>query len=1081
MFVAAQGLSFQRINSGTKTNIRAIKIGLSDGKPYFLTDRIYAVRGTEIKRTDMPVPGNIGGFVPFSEKECWFSVNLNTNNSALYHYKAGHAVPVATPLSNQIDYLQFYAPHRGFVAGSNEMYFFENNRFFPFHPTPPGFFPSRVFFKDSSNGWLLDDQAFLIRYQQAKYQKIVLDQPVKDFCFSSLEEGYALSGDRLYKITGLKTSLLLKDPRLLATTSLARLKNGHLVLVGRSGTVLEYSNGRLYPYQLPYPNDLGSVAVSEDGGLWVGGTNGALYYSGPERFSPYKESAVGFTAKALIPYAIPLDGEYGVAIADFNGDRKPDIYAVRIFEQNRFYINRNQKGKDSFFTEEAVLRNALGLDNPLKNSPFGNLKLGIGAADVDNDGDPDIYLCFLNGPNKLLINKGNGYFRNVSAQKLRASEDMNRSNAAVFADVDQDGDLDLFVTSEYGTNRLFENDGTGHFKDITATSGLASQKGGMCASFGDINQDGLPDLCVSFWYPSNKLYVNQSKKGRIFFKDITALTDLAQAPPAKSNGVSFADVNNDGHLDLFIANRNTPNKLYINDGNGVFKDKTTQYFEEETFVSYGASFADFDLDGYQDLYLANVGGNVLYKNMGGRYFMDVTSEYGAGMIGYCTGSATGDIDGDGDPDLYVANYINGNSQLFVNDLDNQSFIKFSLQGVLSNRDAIGAKIWLFKKLPGTGQQQLMGYREVNGGNGYASISDKEVIFGCDTTAQYFALIKFPSTPDTIRLEHLNFGTSYLIKELEGLRAFFIELQKSFVSFFKNRENHPEQLKFLFLALVLTGYCAFFKKPRSAKPVRRMAVALIFLAAMGLNLFFLYQWPGPSYFIAPIVALSLLIVFHLFMARYLLVRLSAREKQRLREKLSRDLHDDLASTLGSISIYSETLRTAGTETQKKTAALPAKIAHLSQAALNSVSDIIWMTSPKNDTLESLISKLHLMMQELLTDNGIHYTSQLQIGQSSAMLPENLRNNVFLILKEAAHNIVKHSKASKVVFAVQASPATCRISLTDDGAGFDPLQVEKNRPGGNGLPNMKKRASESGIEFNISSGEKKGTEISLRFKI
>ena len=116
---------------------------------------------------------------------------------------------------------------------------------------------------------------------------------------------------------------------------------------------------------------------------------------------------------------------------------------------------------------------------------------------------------------------------------------MNRSNAAAFADVDIDGDLDLFVTNEEGSNRLFENNGTGHFKDITATSGLESTGGGMCASFADVNNDGYPDLCVSFWYPSNKLYFNESKNGRIYFRDVTHLTDLAGAAPAKEQCSGF--------------------------------------------------------------------------------------------------------------------------------------------------------------------------------------------------------------------------------------------------------------------------------------------------------------------------------------------------------------------------------------------------------------------------------------------------------------------------------------------------------------------------------------------------------------
>lgn len=1080
VLVCAQSLSFQRVHSGTKTDIRAVKTGLLDEQVYFLTDKIYAVKPNGIARVDMPVAESISHFYPFSDKEYWFSVHQNANNSILYHYKSGSITSVAQPLSNQIDLLHFYAPGKALLSGNRETFFLAGQRFFPFHPTQYNYYFVRAFLKDTGTICLLDNQGLLMRYQNGRLQTVLPGRPVTDFCFTTPNDGYILAVDELYRYSASKASLLIKDARLKAATRMAILKNGNCILIGNSGTLMEYHQDELISYNTHYTNDLESVVVTRNGEVWIGGTKGILLYSGGRKFLLYEENTFSFTARSLIPYAIPLDGEYGVAIADFNGDKKPDIYTVRIFEQNRFYINRYKTAKDARFAEEAVVRNALGHDNPLSVNTHGSLKLGIATADIDNDKDQDIYLCYLNSPNRLLINKGNGYFRNVSMQKYRASENLNRSNAAAFADVDLDGDLDLFVTSENGSNRLYENDGTGHFRDITVSSGLISENGGMCASFGDINQDGLPDLCVSYWYPGNKIYLNESKKGKIRFRNITAETDLAKAPPAKSNGVSFADVNNDGHLDLFIANRNMPNKLYINNGKGIFKDKTNEYFKEETFVSYGGCFADFDLDGFTDLYLTNVGGNVLYKNRGGKFFSDVTTEYDAGMLGYCTGCATGDMDGDGDPDLYVANYVNGNSQLFENNTDSKSFIKFNLQGIIANSDAIGAKIWLYKKMQGTETPMLTGYQEVSGGGGYASISDKEIIFGGDSTAEYFALIKFPSSTDTIRFDPISSGNAYRVMEMLGPKAFFVNQQNRLKIFFKSRENQREQIKFLFIALILLGYVLLVRKPRSVIPIRQMATAIIFSIAVTINLFFLFQWPALSYYIAPVVALSLLYIFHLILSRYLIRRFSVREKQSLREKLSRDLHDDLASTLGSISVYSQTLNNTSAGTLMNTPLLPAKIAQLSQSALHSVSDIIWMTSPKHDTLESLASKLHQMIYDLFTDNQIKCSSNIQIPESEKLLPEHLRNNVFLILKEGAHNIVKHAKATGVVFSVLTDRSYCTITLKDNGVGFDEKARDINSPLGNGLMNMKKRAAESGIEFAILAEPKKGTEITLKFK-
>jgi signal transduction histidine kinase len=162
-------------------------------------------------------------------------------------------------------------------------------------------------------------------------------------------------------------------------------------------------------------------------------------------------------------------------------------------------------------------------------------------------------------------------------------------------------------------------------------------------------------------------------------------------------------------------------------------------------------------------------------------------------------------------------------------------------------------------------------------------------------------------------------------------------------------------------------------------------------------------------------------------------------------------------------------------------LPGKIAGLTQSALQSISDIIWMTSPRNDTLQSLISKLSNYMMELLTDNKINFQSEIKIPDDPVILQEKIRNDTFLILKEGLHNIIRHAGARNVEFKAELTENRSTISLKDDGVGItDSGQVKKGSHG-NGLVNMRRRAQESGIEINIKSGEGKGTEIVLQFKI
>jgi signal transduction histidine kinase len=261
----------------------------------------------------------------------------------------------------------------------------------------------------------------------------------------------------------------------------------------------------------------------------------------------------------------------------------------------------------------------------------------------------------------------------------------------------------------------------------------------------------------------------------------------------------------------------------------------------------------------------------------------------------------------------------------------------------------------------------------------------------------------------------------------------------------------------------------------------LATGFIFAVFVFSNQFLLFQWPTLAYFTSPLIVLSLLIMFHLFISRILMRRLAQKEKQELREKLSRDLHDDLASTLGSISIYAETLKGMNEPEKHDFKKLSAKIAALNQSALQSISDIIWMTSPRNDTLQSLVSKTNNYMFEILTDNNINFRSSLHIPDEPIVLKEKIRNDAFLILKESLHNIIRHSGAKNVAFKAELIDNHCTILLTDDGVGMSENTALKKGSHGNGLVNMRRRAQESGIDFSILPAPNSGVEIKLHFKI
>lgn len=1078
---------FVKVSSGIRTTVPDIREG-DDGSLFMLSGKLYQLREQRWESVETLTEGAIYAFFPVSSSDLWFTINQVTNTSLLYHMHNGITELVRSPFSNQIVHISRLDRETLIFTSYSDIALYRNGKFQTLPPVPTRFSVVKTVPAGQDQLFLLTNGNELFVYSRGSYRRLLPGVRIRDLATNPENHLVMLSGDSLGVLRYQQWQNLLTNKELTDIRMISIDRRGTVWMVGRYGSIFRAENGNLIKTDAGISEHLHGLLITRDHEIWIFGEKGRVLYHGPRTFPEATETTPGFSAVKLIPYSINTDDEYGVAISDFNGDGRPDIYTVRIFEQNRLYINiMNTRTRTDLFTgfvDEAGIRNALGVPETMKGRTSGDLKLGIVAFDADNDRDRDIYLCYLNSHNRLLLNRGNGYFRNVSHQPDRAAFDFKRSNAAAVADIDLDGDLDLFVTSEEGSNKLFLNNGTGSFTDITSASGLSSVSGGMCAAFSDVDGDGLPDLCVSFWYPGNRLYKNVSVKNKIAFRDITAQTDLRLATPAKSNGITFGDLNNDGAPDLFIANRTTGNRLYLNDGKGYYRDCSDSWFSGSPTMSNGGVMADFDLDGFMDLYVTNVGENIFYRNINGERFEDATALFGAGISGYCTGSATADVDDDGDPDLYVANYINGNSMLLLNMTDNRNFVKIRLRGVIANRDAVGTKIWLYQYPSGGTPAILAGYREVAAGSGYASSSDQEQIFGVKPGVNHYALILFPGSRDTILLGGITAGFRGLTVEVTGLKALWLQSHDQLIRFFTDPENQPEIGKALAILLLIIIYHVFFKSDsRSVRMIRFAGSAFIFTFFMFLNRIYLFEgFSSPGFYTAPAIAVGLLLLMHLITGRVLQHRRAIREKAELREKLSRDLHDDLASTLGSISIYANTLNNLSGQPGSDFRRLAGKVTALTQTALQSISDIIWMTSPRNDTLQSLISKSGNYMMELLTDNNIAFENLIDIPKGATVMPESVRNNIFLIIKEAVHNIIRHSGADAVTFASAVHDRYCCLEIRDNGSGMErEMASGAHRCHGHGLENMRRRAKESAIEFHIISAPGEGTSITMKFGI
>ena len=437
---------------------------------------------------------------------------------------------------------------------------------------------------------------------------------------------------------------------------------------------------------------------------------------------------VGWTDVATGDLADPGIGT-GVAWGDYDNDGDLDLYLVSSESANRLLRNDGGGG----FTDVAA-----GTD--LADAGHGR---GAAWGDYDNDGDPDLFLANMNSANRLYRNDGGGAFTDVAADL--SLDDDGPSVGVTWVDFDGDGYLDLYLAN-VGTNRLYYNLGGLLFVDVVQDNELLRDAGaGMGVAWADYDNDGDPDIYLANNGSANKLLRNDvSDTGE--FMVVSEGTPLADG--GSGAGVAWGDYDNDGDLDLYLANTNSANRLFRNDGADVFTDVAAGTPLADDGPGAGVAWGDYDNDGDLDLYLVNTdSANRLFRNDGGGAFTDVAAGTPLADAGYGQGAAWGDYDNDGDLDLYQTN-VNSANNLFRNSSPpGRHWLQVEPEAVVSNKSGIGARV----RVVAGGTSQI---REISGGSGYLTQDAPVASFGLGetTTVVDSLVVSWPSGTETVRTD-----------------------------------------------------------------------------------------------------------------------------------------------------------------------------------------------------------------------------------------------------------------------------------------------------------------------------------------
>ena len=480
----------------------------------------------------------------------------------------------------------------------------------------------------------------------------------------------------------------------------------------------------------------------------------------------------------------------GVAVIDYDNDDWPDLFFTNgaklpdLKKTSRGFMNCLLRNRRDGTFEDVTSR--AGLEGADLGFCFG-----VAAADYDNDGFTDLFLCNAE-KNALYHNNGDGTFTDVTAGSgLDVKPQSLLSVGAAWFDYDNDGVLDLLVTNyttwtpqtdkrcqvrddeeEYCSptvyksvaSRLYRNLGKGKFQDVTESSGIGRALGkGMGIAIADFNGDGWMDIFIANDTEPNVLFLNQ-KNGT--FKESAlefGAAYNAQGASVSGMGCDAKDFDNDGWPDVVYNDLSGQVfGLLRNEAGKSFSDLTWSSRMgplSRSFSGWSIGFIDFNNDGWKDIYSAN--GDVdnltaksrqhdtMFQNVDGRTLKDATEQMGADFVrmGYQRGSAFVDLNNDGFMDLVVTSLGDKPRILINNALVKNHWIMFALRGHRSNRDGIGAKI----KLVTSSGRTL--FNHLTTSIGFMSSSDKRVHFGLGAESKIqFAEIRWPSGI-LQRLEH----------------------------------------------------------------------------------------------------------------------------------------------------------------------------------------------------------------------------------------------------------------------------------------------------------------------------------------
>jgi len=1122
----------------------------SDGELY----EYDAARPEPWRRMPQPEPYSIHAYFALAQNDIWAAVEVpETYNRMLYHWDGEKWSPRFSGNAQNIRALVFASPQEGWLGGEyGELWHYQHGQW---QQEGLPVFSHVENMKQLADGALYvfceaPEQNALLRYGEGAWQTLFSN--VKGNVRTPVltpSQRLLVANDGIASVRRLSSSVVPTWQMPLLQMNLFPDGRGYGV---RGKMIYAIHDTACFPL-IEAPVELRGAHLFNERFSWITGADGLILapQTQPVAASPPPLERV----LALRVYKLP--DVYGLAVLQKRSGEFSHLYCVQTERPNVLLapmaFNRSEVASFDRAPDFNLEGSTYYAD---RIAPAGgnytNYDQALATGDLNGDGRDDVVVISMYGHPFVYFQSNHDYYFDATAfsglQEWGHVE--QRPMLGNLFDADRDGDLDLFIACQYRSNAFFLNNGRGQFTETTEAAGLQTEGGGIGGFVADFNGDGWEDLYVTRVNRPNLIYRNlgvDASTGMPRFAEACAESGEACWPELKhSQGAALADYDNDGDCDIFVCNLETGNRLLQNDGKGRFADVAAEAGLAANDQSFGATFFDAENDGDLDLVVANRGRDRFYRNLAGKRFLEQSDFLGGSSErnllmfpsrqfgGSSSGTLAFDYDGDEDLDVLMSSFDDG-LFFFKNTLPAPgSAAQIFPEGLISNRSAVGAKVFLYKAGRLGEASALVGTRLVESASSFGCSPAKVAHFGVDPHAQYDAKIVFPS--GTVReVRGVRGGDRLVVREIEGLAAEAIKARRTLADLFLGYRSRERYLLFALGALSLAVLLYGSKKIVGLSQRDLVKLTLLYGASLLLVFLFWFAKTETMFVLRPLILSAVAMGFAIaFLRMQRLYRGRVASMDMLHARLNAFDHGSLIRQLmDRLAFFAENLAPddkLSEETRRRLREATSGAAHFLKNEIEAIRayqdsnnfamelayrlDDTWALLKRmlkrlqeslarengfdHDALAAVV-KLQEQMRELVADfkkrSEQHYRAEVglvvqdfirklenegvtfEISErlpSARILPADLA----YVLDELVQNALRHvhGNAACAVLSARHALDEILIDVRDNGCGipehlweqvFRPgFTTKKNAPGGFGLYHARQRLEKYGAKIFVA---------------